>query len=74
MGKGRKERIVPVGKIAVDYLNGYLEQRKRAPGAAGSAHAKPCGGAELPGNGPTLAEARSELVFPEPPKRRDGSL
>src|SRR5579871_6516223 len=27
-GKGRKERIVPVGKIACDYLALYLEQRK----------------------------------------------
>jgi integrase/recombinase XerD len=27
-GKGRKERYVPIGSVAVDYLNLYLEQRR----------------------------------------------
>lgn len=68
-GKGRKERIVPVGKVACDYIALYLEQRKLI--VAQSARAEPAAtpakrptrkaAQQMP---PTLEEARSPFLFP----------
>ncbi|HZT42443.1 MAG TPA: tyrosine recombinase [Chthonomonadaceae bacterium] len=60
-GKGRKERIVPVGKVACDYLALYLAQRKAI--AKGSLPASPAGKRASEGP-PTLEEARSPYLFP----------
>ena len=70
-GKGRKERIVPVGKVACDYVSLYLEQRKRivTQGTETNAATAPAKGRgrraahDLP---PTVEEARSPFLFPSP--------
>jgi integrase/recombinase XerD len=72
-GKGRKERIVPVGKVACEYLALYLAQRRALVAAAQAGKAVPRS-AEVPArarrgkqHGPlpqTLEEARSPLLFP----------
>ncbi len=64
-GKGRKERIVPVGKVALGYVNLYLKQRqeltansemvREGPGPKQRSKSK---------TGPTLEEASSDLLFP----------
>jgi integrase/recombinase XerD len=69
-GKGRKERYVPIGKVAVEYVTLYLEQR--------NAFIKLASGGGAPGARPeanrkrraitapqTLEEARSPLLFPD---------
>ncbi len=68
-GKGRKERIVPVGKVACDYVTLYLDQRKRlaagaAPEPATTLLPKRRGrraDRDLP---PSVEEARSPFLFP----------
>lgn len=69
-GKGRKERMVPVGKVACDYVRLYLEQRKaivqkgevRLPeeSVKGKGRKKSVKHKDLP----TLEEARSAVLFP----------
>jgi integrase/recombinase XerD len=75
-GKGRKERLVPVGKVACDYVALYLEQRKQIVRAAaageGAAVGGPAGRLRRPrgrNQGPTMEEARSPYLFPN---RRGG--
>ncbi len=71
-GKGRKERLVPVGKVACDYIALYLEQRRSLikSGASLPAASQPRRGRrrgkkkEL-----TLEEARSPFLFPSPKGR-----
>jgi integrase/recombinase XerD len=80
-GKGRKERMVPVGKVACDYVALYLEQRKLiAKSAAPSAptikpkRGRPPGKTPRPhdpGRGPNVDEARSPFLFPA---RRGGQI
>jgi integrase/recombinase XerD len=66
-GKGRKERIVPVGKVACDYVALYLEQRKLI--VARSADQPPAP-AKRPSRkaaremAPSVEEARSPFLFP----------
>lgn len=76
-GKGRKERMVPVGKVACGYVTLYLAQRRRLleeaepePGRPASprVHGK---GSRPRTPGPTTAEARSLLLFPN---RRGGVM
>ncbi len=70
-GKGRRERMVPVGKVACEYVALYLDQRKMLVKAQeqGLESPKPAPpkkrGRRVPKNeGPTLAEARSPFLFP----------
>ena len=77
-GKGRRERMVPVGKVACEYVGLYLDQRKmlvkaQEQGLAAPQPAPPKKrGQRLPKNeGPTLAEARSPFLFPN---RKGGPL
>ena len=69
-GKGRKERIVPVGKVACDYVALYLEQRRlivakgAEPAAAPTAPAKKPGRKAAKEQPPTVEEARSPFLFP----------
>ena len=69
-GKGRKERYVPVGRVACNYVGIYLTQRlqmvqtaasneSRPPAASGTAKRRR---RDAP---PTLEEARSPLLFPD---------
>jgi integrase/recombinase XerD len=66
-GKGRKERIVPVGKVACDYVALYLEQRKLIVAKGVDTSAAPT---KRPSRkaaqemAPTLEEARSPFLFP----------
>src|SRR5579871_706676 len=60
-GKGGKERIVPVGKVACDYLALYLAQRRAI--ATGALPAAPAGKRHSDGP-PTREEARSPYLFP----------
>lgn len=68
-GKGRKERIVPVGKVACDYVALYLEQRKLIV-ARGAETASPAEPGKRPGRKaaqnqpPSVEEARSPFLFP----------
>ncbi|HZP83446.1 MAG TPA: tyrosine recombinase [Chthonomonadaceae bacterium] len=81
-GKNRKERIVPVGKVACEYVALYLAQRKAVVEAARAGQEVPR--AETVGRGKrkrnagkahTLEEARSPYLFPnrrgEPLQRQD---
>jgi integrase/recombinase XerD len=61
-GKGRKERIVPVGKVALGYVSQYLAQRRAI--ATGDGANKTARKRDAPHQGPTLEEARSALLFP----------
>lgn len=77
-GKGRRERMVPVGKVACEYVALYLDQRKMLVKAQeqGLTSLQPAPpkkrGRPLPKNeGPTLAEARSPFLFPN---RKGGPL
>jgi integrase/recombinase XerD len=80
-GKGRKERIVPVGKVACDYAALYLEQRKliakkaeTSPAASKSGRGRSMAKIPRPrnaGRGPTPEEARSPFLFPA---RRGGQI
>ncbi len=66
-GKGRKERIVPVGKVACDYVTLYLEQRKliAAKGVdPAAAPAKRRSRKAAQNLAPTVEEARSPFLFP----------
>jgi len=69
-GKGRKERVVPIGKVAIEYVGLYLEQRTALIKAA-EASGLPVGKAEAPRKRrsnaapQTLDEARSPLLFPD---------
>jgi len=65
-GKGRKERMVPVGKVALGYVSQYLAQRRTIAAGAGSPPRTPAQKrVGLKRNaGPTLEEARSDLLFP----------
>ena len=71
-GKGRKERIVPVGKVACDYVTLYLEQRKRIVAHGVDSVSPPSNAAKRPGRRaardrqPTVEEARSPFLFPAP--------
>ncbi len=70
-GKGRKERIVPVGKVACDYVTLYLEQRKRivagaAPEPATTLLPKRRGRRAARDLPQTIEEARSPFLFPGP--------
>lgn len=68
-GKGRKERIVPVGKVACDYVALYLEQRRlivaqsvsKPEGADPGKRPSRKAAQEMP---PTAEEARSPFLFP----------
>jgi integrase/recombinase XerD len=69
-GKGRKERYVPIGKVAIEYLALYLEGRNafiRAAESAGAAEAHPAPDRKRRAiaAAQTLEEARSPLVFPD---------
>jgi integrase/recombinase XerD len=64
-GKGRKERMVPVGKVACDYLALYLEQRKAiANGPTADTDKKGKRQRRDPHAPPTPEEARSSFLFP----------
>ncbi|MCW3098160.1 MAG: Site-specific recombinase XerD [Chthonomonadaceae bacterium] len=67
-GKGRKERIVPVGKVACDYVALYLEQRRlivaRGIDMSASAPGKRPGRKAAKEQPPTIEEARSPFLFP----------
>ena len=71
-GKGRKERIVPVGKVACDYVSLYLEQRKAIVAQGVEVPALPPPSTKRPGRkaakdtAPTVEEARSPFLFPGP--------
>lgn len=73
-GKGRKERLIPVGDVARDYIALYLDQRKNLVSAhlAGNAVnlAPPAtarrGRGRKAANSLTLEEARSPFLFPNP--------
>lgn len=68
-GKGRKERMLPVGKVACDYVALYLTQRRRIMEAGvpsqgtGSKHRlrRPRRKRNAP---PSIEEARSPFLFP----------
>ena len=63
-GKGRKERFVPVGKVACEYLALYLAQRKAIVQGVPGSRAVYLGrrnGHDAP---PTVEEARSPFLFP----------
>ncbi len=66
-GKGRKERIVPVGKVACDYVGLYLEQRKlivaKGIDPVAASPKRPTRKAAQE-RAPTLEEARSPFLFP----------
>ncbi len=64
-GKGRKERMVPMGKVACDYVALYLKQRKAIVDGVVPAPPAPSGRGKLPRE-VTLEEARSPFVFPGP--------
>ncbi len=77
-GKGRRERMVPVGKVACEYVTLYLDQRKMLVRAAEKglqsprpAPAKKKGRPSPRDSGPTLAEAQSPFLFPS---RKGGPL
>jgi integrase/recombinase XerD len=75
-GKGRKERIVPVGQVACDYVALYLQQRKRIVQAGGQttgAITRKVAGKRLRTRerGPTPEEAASPFLFPN---RRGGII
>src|SRR5579884_142484 len=71
-GKNRKERMVPVGKVACEYVALYLAQRKLVVKAAEAGGPAPrYADTPRPGRGRrraqmpiTLEEARSPLLFP----------
>src|SRR5579871_2553866 len=63
-GKGRKERMVPVGKVACDYLALYLEQRKTIAQSPSRATAQPVRRRSARNSLPTVEEARSPFLFP----------
>jgi integrase/recombinase XerD len=70
-GKGRRERMVPVGKVACEYVALYLDQRKMLVKAAEKgldaprpAPPKKRGRPVRRDEGPTLAEAKSSYLFP----------
>jgi integrase/recombinase XerD len=68
-GKGRKERYVPIGKVAIEYVRLYLEQRAQLVKADGRQAANSTPGAAAPRRGiaapGTLDEARSAYLFPD---------
>ena len=77
-GKGRRERMVPVGKVACEYVALYLDQRRMLVKASeqGLAAPQPAppkkrGRGLAKNEGPTLAEARSPFLFPN---RKGGPL
>lgn len=69
-GKGRKERMVPVARVACDFVALYLAQRKLA--ANGQLPAVPApvkagrGRRSTANDPPTPEEARSPYLFPNP--------
>ncbi len=70
-GKGRKKRVVPVGKVACDYVRLYLEQRKRIVNRGeadppAERYETKSRVKQKPGHTdpPTLEEARSPVLFP----------
>ncbi len=68
-GKGSKERIVPVGQVACDFLALYLAQRKAvAQGVKGASEPGKRASVNVRGRkkieGVTLAEANSRFLFP----------
>jgi integrase/recombinase XerD len=69
-GKGRKERYVPIGKVAVEYVGLYLEQRRafvksvEAPGVTRTS--APAVQKRRAISAPqTIEEARSPVLFPD---------
>lgn len=67
-GKGRKERIVPVGKIACDYVALYLEQRRLivAKGVDPNVPVKKLSRKAAQEQPPSFEESRSPFLFPSP--------
>jgi len=66
-GKGRRERMVPVGKVACEYVALYLQQRKAiVAGTASPASPPRRKRRKSAQDGPTLNEARSPFLFPGP--------
>jgi integrase/recombinase XerD len=63
-GKGRKERMVPVGKVACDYLALYLQRRKAIADGKQPAPTAPTGGRRRTPQEMTVEEARSPYLFP----------
>lgn len=70
-GKGRRERMVPVGKVACEYVTLYLDQRKllvksteQGLNTPRPAPPRKPGRPARKEEGPTLAEARSSFLFP----------
>jgi integrase/recombinase XerD len=61
-GKGRKERMVPIGKVALGYVSQYLTQRREVTAANGNEVVRAPRMRSKPG--PTFAESRSDLLFP----------
>lgn len=64
-GKGRKERLVPMGRVACDYVALYLKQRRAIVDSVVPAPLAPKGRKRMPRE-MTLEEARSPFVFPSP--------
>ena len=70
-GKGRKERYVPIGSVAMDYLKLYLEQRlafvKTEESGRSVARARPARDVKRRSNSApqTPEEAASPLLFPD---------
>ena len=78
MARGRRERMVPVGKVAREYVALYLDQRRMLVKAAEKgleaprpAPPKKRGRPVSRNDGPTLAEAGSPFLFPN---RKGGPL
>lgn len=69
-GKGRKERVVPIGKVAIEFVGLYLEQRNALLKSAGkdtrtAVGAPPVRKRRSNSAPQTLEEARSPLLFPD---------
>ncbi|HLJ57622.1 MAG TPA: tyrosine recombinase [Chthonomonadaceae bacterium] len=74
-GKGRKERYVPIGKVAMEFLGLYLAQRRgmKQPDEGGFRKERPAAASRQRrslADPPTLEEARSPLLFPDWTGRR----
>ncbi len=67
-GKGKKERIVPVGKVACEYIGLYLQQRRelvrKAKGIDGCTSLTMANNKKIIDKNLTFEEATSQLLFP----------